>query len=98
MSNNNFVTLTLQDGKSVQLPVLQGTAGPAMIDIRTLHSTTGMFTFDPGIVVNTTTEPPLYLSLHVPPSILDMWRMCGVCVVHVVWCGVRYMCSWVVVV
>lgn len=48
MSNNNFVTLTLQDGKSVQLPVLQGTAGPAMIDIRTLHSTTGMFTFDPG--------------------------------------------------
>jgi citrate synthase len=46
--SDNFVTLQLPCGKTVQLPILQGTAGPPMIDIRTLYSTTGMFTFDPG--------------------------------------------------
>jgi citrate synthase len=43
-----FVTLTMPDGKSVQLPILEGTAGPNMIDIRTLYQKTGMFTYDPG--------------------------------------------------
>jgi citrate synthase len=44
-------TLTLTDdsnGKSWKLPVLAGTVGPDVIDIRKLYNDTGMFTFDPG--------------------------------------------------
>jgi citrate synthase len=46
-------TATLIDntsGKSVELPVLAGTSGPKVIDIRKLYAETGMFTFDPGFV------------------------------------------------
>ncbi len=35
-------------GKSVELPVLAGTIGPDVIDIRRLYAETGMFTYDPG--------------------------------------------------
>jgi len=44
-------TVTLTDnatGKSFTLPVLHGTAGPRLIDIRKLYAETGMFTYDPG--------------------------------------------------
>ena len=44
-------TMTLTDdatGKSWKLPVLSGTVGPEVIDIRKLYGETGMFTFDPG--------------------------------------------------
>ena len=44
-------TMTLTDdatGKSWKLPVLSGTVGPDVIDIRKLYGETGMFTFDPG--------------------------------------------------
>lgn len=43
--------LTLSDnktGKSFELPVLGGTLGPSVIDVRRLYSETGMFTYDPG--------------------------------------------------
>jgi citrate synthase len=46
-------TVTLTDnasGKSVEFPVLGGTVGPRVIDIRKLYGETGMFTFDPGFV------------------------------------------------
>ena len=43
-----FCTLTLPNGKEIQLPILSGTDGPKMIDIRSLHDKTGFFTFDPG--------------------------------------------------
>lgn len=42
------VKLTFPDGKEIELPILQGTAGPPMIDIRTLYQKSGHFTFDPG--------------------------------------------------
>jgi hypothetical protein len=32
-----FATLTLPDGSTHSLPILLGTQGPCMIDIRTLH-------------------------------------------------------------
>mmetsp|Transcript_16958 Transcript_16958/g.28299 ORF Transcript_16958/g.28299 Transcript_16958/m.28299 type:complete len:502 (-) Transcript_16958:275-1780(-) len=48
MSDQDFATLTLPDGTTCQLPILHGTQGSSMIDIRTLHKQTGMFTFDPG--------------------------------------------------
>lgn len=40
--------LTLPDGREVYLDLLEGTAGPKMIDIRSLYEKTGLFTFDPG--------------------------------------------------
>jgi citrate synthase len=44
-------TVTLIDnatGKRFELPVLSGTAGPDVIDVRRLYQDTGYFTFDPG--------------------------------------------------
>jgi citrate synthase len=35
-------------GETVELPVLAGSTGPAVIDIRKLYAQTGMFTYDPG--------------------------------------------------
>jgi citrate synthase len=40
--------LTVPDGRTVELPVLSGTAGPNVLDIRKLYGQTGMFTYDPG--------------------------------------------------
>ena len=35
-------------GKTVTMPVLSGTIGPDVIDIRKLYGQTGAFTYDPG--------------------------------------------------
>ena len=44
-------TLTFSDGTpSITFPVLSGTVGPDVIDIRTLYGKTGKFTFDPGFL------------------------------------------------
>jgi citrate synthase len=40
--------LILPGGKEVDLPILHGTNGPPMIDIRNLYAKTGYFTYDPG--------------------------------------------------
>src|SRR3712207_3411121 len=40
--------LTVPDGRTVELPVLSGTVGPDVIDIRKLYAQTGLFTYDPG--------------------------------------------------
>lgn len=39
--------LTL-DGETFEFPVLKGTVGPDVIDIRSLYAKTGLFTYDPG--------------------------------------------------
>jgi citrate synthase len=52
-SNMETGTVTLTDnetGKSVDLPVLGGTIGPKVIDIRKLYGLTGHFTYDPGFM------------------------------------------------
>lgn len=41
-------TLTFKDGTEVELPVLEGTIGPKVIDVRKLYAETGHFTFDPS--------------------------------------------------
>ena len=44
-------TFTLIDnasGRRSELPVIEGTVGPGVIDVRKLYSDTGFFTFDPG--------------------------------------------------
>ena len=47
--NNQSFTLTNNTtGESIELPVLDGTTGPSVIDVRTLYSGTQHFTFDPG--------------------------------------------------
>ena len=48
---DNAKTVTLTDnqtGKSFDLPVMEGTVGPDVVDIRKLYGESNMFTFDPG--------------------------------------------------
>jgi len=51
------ITLTL-DGtnKSTTLPLLSGTLGPQVLDIRKLYNDLGVFTFDPGYGATASTE------------------------------------------
>jgi citrate synthase len=50
MSDRNS-TITFSDGSpSVDFPILTGTVGPEVIDIRTLYGKTGKFTYDPGFL------------------------------------------------
>src|SRR5690606_17985013 len=35
-------------GKTIELPIFEGSVGPSVIDIRKLYAETGHFTFDPG--------------------------------------------------
>jgi len=46
-------------GKSFDYPVLSGSTGPDVIDIRKLYSETGMFTFDPGFTSTASCESEL---------------------------------------
>ncbi len=44
-------TATLTDnrnGRAFEFPIIRGTTGPDVIDVRTLYGETGMFTYDPG--------------------------------------------------
>src|SRR5512134_3150992 len=43
-------TLKLPDGKSLDFPVLSGSTGPDVVDIRALYGKSGMFTYDPGFL------------------------------------------------
>jgi citrate synthase len=44
---NRIAKLTMDDGRSIELPILSGTLGPDVIDIRTLGKL-GVFTYDPA--------------------------------------------------
>ena len=51
MSKERIATLSFSDGQpSVDLPMLGGTIGPDVIDVRALYNKTGMFTYDPGFM------------------------------------------------
>ena len=43
-------TLTLPGGKTLDFPMMDGTIGPEVIDIRTLYGKAGVFTYDPGFL------------------------------------------------
>jgi citrate synthase len=50
-TDNKAPTVTLIDnatGKKIELPVIEGSVGPKVIDIRKLYAETGYFTYDPG--------------------------------------------------
>ena len=51
MSASNYGSFTLtndQTGDSFKLPVIDGSIGPSVIDVRKLYAQTGHFTYDPG--------------------------------------------------
>ena len=51
MTTPNTATLSFSDGSpSVEFPVLKGTVGPDVIDIKSLYGKTGKFTYDPGFM------------------------------------------------
>ncbi len=53
-------TATLTHGdKAVELPVLSGSTGPDVIDIRKLYGATGAFTYDPGFTSTASCESAL---------------------------------------
>jgi citrate synthase len=48
MSNANFNLTDPKSGKSIELPVREGTVGPSTVDVGTLYRDLGVFTYDPG--------------------------------------------------
>jgi len=48
MSKDTVTLINNRDGKSYEFPILDGTLGPSVIDISSLYTQTGMFTFDSG--------------------------------------------------
>ncbi|EDZ63829.1 citrate synthase I [Sulfurimonas gotlandica GD1] len=48
MSKNTMTLTDNRNGKTYELPILDGTVGPSVVDISTFYKDTGMFTFDRG--------------------------------------------------
>jgi len=42
--------LKLPDGRSIEFPILSGSVGPDVVDIRALYGKLGVFTYDPGFL------------------------------------------------
>ena len=55
-SNSNVTITDNLTGKEATFPVLSGTEGPPVIDIRKLYAETGYFTYDPGFVATGSCE------------------------------------------
>ncbi|BBK42880.1 citrate synthase [Allostella vacuolata] len=54
--NSQVATLTDPSGRTLELPVMDGSVGPQVIDIRKLYAATGMFTYDPGFTSTASCE------------------------------------------
>lgn len=52
----NKAILNLEDNKTIELPVIQGTEGPAVLDISKLYATSNHFTYDPGFMATASCE------------------------------------------
>jgi citrate synthase len=50
MGSTKKATLSYGEGKSIEFPMLSGSVGPDVVDIRTLYAKTGIFTYDPGFM------------------------------------------------
>ena len=58
--NKQTATLTFNDtGDSIELPILEGSVGPKVLDIRKLYGQTGYFTYDPGFTSTASCESGL---------------------------------------
>jgi citrate synthase len=56
MEPKNKAILSYGEGKMIEFPVLTGSIGPDVVDIRTLYGKTGMFTYDPGFLSTASTR------------------------------------------
>jgi len=54
--NANVTVSDNLSGKQATMPLLSGTEGPSVIDIRSLYAETGHFTYDPGFVATASCE------------------------------------------
>ncbi len=45
---NSFTLTDNRNGRSWEIPVMDGTVGPSVLDVRKLYADTDMFTYDPG--------------------------------------------------
>ena len=64
-------------GKDVELPVLKGTVGPDVVDIRKLYAETDTFTYDPGDVDLGEVQPftgELLFGPEIFEPIVDDWQ------------------------
>jgi len=51
MTQQRAATINFNDGTpALELPILRGTVGPDVVDIRSLYGKTGKFTYDPGFM------------------------------------------------
>ncbi len=50
MNDTRKATLTVPGKPPLELPLMSGSTGPDVIDIRPLYAKTGMFTYDPGFM------------------------------------------------
>ncbi|MCU0805675.1 MAG: citrate synthase [Burkholderiales bacterium] len=50
MGSNDKAVLNYGEGQAVELPIMSGSMGPDVVDIRQLYAKTGMFTYDPGFM------------------------------------------------
>ena len=48
MPKNTFTLTNNQTGDTYEYNILEGTRGPAVVDIQSFFTDTGMFTYDPG--------------------------------------------------
>ena len=55
-TNQNVTLIDNSTGKQVVLPLMSGTVGPKVIDIRHLYTETGHFTYDPGYMATGSCE------------------------------------------
>ena len=51
-----FTLFNNETGQSYEIPVLSGTEGPKVLDIRRLYQDTGLFTYDPGFTSTASCE------------------------------------------
>ena len=51
-----FTLFNNETGESIEIPVLSGSEGPNVLDIRSLYKDTGMFTYDPGFTSTASCE------------------------------------------
>jgi citrate synthase len=50
MTVDKQASLKLPDGRSIEFPILSGSVGPDVVDIRALYGKMGVFTYDPGFM------------------------------------------------
>ena len=83
MSDNSVTITNNQTGETFAYPIIEGTLGPKVIDIRNLYKTSGIFTYDPGYTSTASCQSDItYIDgekgilLHRGYSIEDLCKNC----------------------